>query len=173
MIASIRNFALISSIVPALALTGCSEGMLDGPITIDFQNFPTSGQVQLVADPTESGEQNPESPTASLPDSGSGTDPLPEPDPLPQDATIRVSWDANPVEDNVQYYEVMYGEAENQVDYFYTQTMNEANFDLNTPGVVLQQSDLAHVNNSNVCFAVKAYNYVSESDPSQAVCAAI
>ncbi|MEA3412927.1 MAG: hypothetical protein U9R74_15510, partial [Pseudomonadota bacterium] len=77
------------------------------------------------------------------------------------------------VEDNVQYYEVMYGEAESQVDYFYTQTMNEANFDPNAPGVEIQQSDLAHVNGNNICFTVKAYNDVSESDPSQAVCAAV
>jgi hypothetical protein len=67
----------------------------------------------------------------------------------------------------------MYGSEENQVDYFYIQTMNERSFNPNTPAVEIETSDLAHANESYVCFAVKSYNDFSESEPSEAVCTGV
>jgi hypothetical protein len=51
--------------------------------------------------------------------------------------------------------------------------MNEAVFDLNAPEVDIDMSDLVGINGNDVCFTVKAFNDSSESDPSDAACAAV
>ncbi|MCG6870298.1 MAG: hypothetical protein LJE91_16665 [Gammaproteobacteria bacterium] len=154
MIASIRNLALLSTILPALALTGCGGGSGDGSTA-----SATPGGGDFVFETGPEGSEHPDVAYPSLPGGG--------------DTVLALSWDANPAEENIQYYEVMYGSEENQVDYFYIQTMNERSFNPNTPAVEIETSDLAHANEGYVCFAVKSYNDFSESEPSEAVCTGV
>ncbi|MEA3412667.1 MAG: hypothetical protein U9R74_14165 [Pseudomonadota bacterium] len=165
MIASIRRLALLSTILPALALTGCGGGGSSDGSTASAT--PDGGDFVF-----ETGPEGTDVAYPSLPGGGISVDVPGNPATGTGDVLLALSWDANPVEENIQYYEVMYGSEENQVDFFYTQTMNEASFNPDAPAVEIEMSDLAHANSATVCFAVKAYNDFSESQPSDAVCTA-
>jgi len=168
MIASIRNLALLSTILPALALTGCGGGSGDGSTA-----SATPGGGNFVLETGPQGSEHPDVAYPSLPGGGISVEVPGAPDTTGSDTVLALSWDANPAEENIQYYEVMYGSEENQVDYFYTQTMNEQSFNPDTPAVEIETSDLAHANDGYVCFAIKAYNDFSESEPSEAACTGV
>ncbi|MEA3277022.1 MAG: hypothetical protein U9Q81_17395, partial [Pseudomonadota bacterium] len=169
MIASIRRLALLSTILPALALTGCGGGGSSDGSTASASAAPDG---DFVFETGPEGAAGTDVAYPSLPGGGISVDVPGNPATDAGDVLLALSWDANPIEENIQYYEVMYGSEENQVDFFYTQTMNEASFDPDAPAVEIEMSDLAHANDGLVCFAVKAYNDFSESEPSDAVCAA-
>jgi|GEM_PF-5038680 len=163
MIASTRSLALLSTLLPALALTGCGGGSGDGSTA-----SATSGGGEFVWETGPQGSENSNVAYPYLSDGGISVEV-----PGASDTVLALSWDANPVEENIQYYEVTYGSEENQVDYFYTQTMNVQSFDLDAPSVEIETSDLAQANDDYVCFAVKAYNGFSESEPSESVCTGV